>query len=80
MVFSKEPFVKIEKYLPIQRKKATIDNYVFLSAILYLWKMVVNGERYLKNMETGTPYTCALADGAKTGVYSVFLKPCKKRA
>ena len=35
MVFSKESFVKIEKYLPIQRKKATIDNYVFLSAILY---------------------------------------------
>jgi|SRR5215469_14795612 len=35
MTFSKGHFVKIEKYLPVQRKKAVIDNYVFLSAIFY---------------------------------------------
>ncbi|MCL1976498.1 MAG: transposase [Candidatus Bathyarchaeota archaeon] len=35
MMFLKEHCSKIEKYLPVQRKRAIIDDYVFLSAIFY---------------------------------------------
>ena len=29
-------FTKIEPYLPVQRKKSTVDNYTFLCALLYI--------------------------------------------
>ena len=31
-----EHFMKIAQYLPVQRRKATIDNYTFLCALLYI--------------------------------------------
>ena len=36
MTLTKKQFDKISKHLPVQRKKATIDNHTFLNAILYI--------------------------------------------
>ena len=31
-----EHFIKVESFLPVQRKKASVDNYRFLCALLYI--------------------------------------------
>jgi hypothetical protein len=79
-VFSKEAFIKIEKYLPLQRKKAIINNYVLLRPSFTQLKTVTNSVHCLKSMKNGTQFTCDLDDKVKTGVYNAFLKHYKRRA
>jgi hypothetical protein len=80
MTFSKGHFVKVEKYLPLQHKRAVIDNYVFLSAIFYALENGCKWRRCLKSLEIGTLFMFVSVVGVKMGAYSVFLKPCKEKA